>query len=321
MSASIQPQLSQFALDVAEGLSRHDQKRIPPRYFYDDLGSALFEAITHLPEYGLTRAEERLLSLRGRQIARETGCVQLVAELGSGTGRKTRHILRALTAAGARLVYRPIDVSTGVLEACERELSPICTVKSVVADWLEGLATIVHSRIDKQPLLLLFLGSSIGNLERSEIPAFFGQLRSYLQPGDFFLLGADLLKDVGRIAAAYNDPTGVTAAFNLNLLARINRELDADFDLRAFAHEVRWDAAERRIEMHLRSKRRQRAYVAAADLLVELRVGETIWTESSHKFTPAELDEFASAAGFKRLGMWVDAEWPFAETLWEIVEQ
>lgn len=320
MSASVQPQLSQFALDVAEGLSRPGQKKIPPRYFYDHLGSALFEAITQLPEYGLTRAEQRLVALHARQIARKTGWVQSVAELGSGTGQKTRQILKALGGENSTLLYQPIDLSTAALQACERELGSMCRVKPMLADWTEGLAQISRSRMDHHPLLLLFLGSSIGNLERSEITAFFQKLRSHLRPGDFFLLGADLVKDPEMMIAAYDDATGVTAAFNLNVLGRINRELDADFDLRAFTHEVRWDAAQRRIEMHLRSCRDQTAYIGASETRVKLHAGETIWTESSHKFSEAELDFYAHSGGFKAIGMWVDPEWSFVEALWKIVQ-
>lgn len=320
MSASVQPQLSQFALDVAEGLSRPGQKKIPPRYFYDHLGSALFEAITQLPEYGLTRAEQRLLSLHARQIARKTGSVQSVAELGSGTGQKTRYILKALGRESSSLLYQPIDISTRALQACARELGSICEVKPILADWMEGLGHIARSRMDNDPLLLLFLGSSVGNLERCEITPFFQELKSHLRPGDFFLLGADLVKDLETMIAAYDDPTGVTACFNLNVLGRINRELDADFDLRSFTHEVRWDRAERRIEMHLRSCRDQTAYISALETRIKLQAGETIWTESSHKFSEAELSFFADSSGFKPICTWVDPEWPFAEALWQIVQ-
>lgn len=315
MPASVQPQLSQFAIDVAEGLGAA-RKTIAPRYFYDDLGSALFDAITLLPEYGLTRADERLLHLHATDIACEVGSIGTVAELGSGTGKKTRRILEGLSALYGFSVYRPIDVSSAALAACERELSEIANVEPVCADWLEGLATVVRGRYSGESLLLLFLGSSIGNLDRECIVDFLQQLRSQLRVGDFLLLGADLVKDVEAMLAAYDDPTGVTASFNLNLLARINRELDADFDLRAFSHEIRWDADARRIEMHLLSGRDQSIYVGALDTVFEFRAGETIWTESSHKFTPDELHCYAEAAGFTAIQSWVDEEWPFAEALW-----
>jgi dimethylhistidine N-methyltransferase len=317
MSASVQPQLSPFALEVVNGLSA-PQKKLSPRYFYDDLGSALFEAITMLPEYGLTRADERLLRLHANEIARQTGVIGTVAELGSGSGKKTRHVLEAMCRRNALLCYRPIDVSEAALQVCEKELETVCEIRPVCSDWLQGLANITQGRREGEPLLLLFLGSSIGNLERNSIPQFLNDLRSCLLPGDYFLLGADLVKDVPRMIAAYDDPTGVTAAFNLNLLGRINRELGADFDLRTFAHEVRWHEGERRMEMHLLSCREQSVYLGALATTLRFGAGETIWTESSHKFTVSELDEYARSSGFQALAAWTDKEWPFVETLWRV---
>ncbi len=316
MSASVQPQLSSFALEILKGLSA-SPKSLSPRYFYDDLGSALFESITLLPEYGLTRADERLLCAHAEDIAKYTGAIGTVAELGSGSGKKTRHVLAALCRRNAVLSYRPIDVSQAALTTCERELeTTVCEIDPVCGDWLNGLRRVAQERRKSEALLLLFLGSSIGNLDRSNIPQFLRDMRSHLLPGDFFLLGADLVKDVNRMLAAYDDPTGVTAAFNLNLLGRINRELDADFDLRMFAHEVRWDAAERRIEMHLLSCCDQTVYLGVLDTSLHFEAGETIWTESSHKFTCNELDVYARSSGFQALTAWVDQEWPFAATLW-----
>ena len=315
MAASVQPRLSAFALEVLDGLTAR-QKKLSPRFFYDDLGSALFEAITLLPEYGLTRADERLLRTHGPDIARYTGRVGTVAELGSGSGKKTRHILEALVRRNPLLRYRAIDVSEAALAVCERQLEAVCEISPVCDDWMQGLSKIARQRSDNDPLVLLFLGSSIGNLDRNSVPQFLEELRSHLLPGDFFLLGADLVKDVRRMLAAYDDPTGVTGAFNLNLLARINRELDADFDLRSFAHEVRWHDADRRIEMHLLCCRKQSVYIGALETTIHFEAGETIWTESSHKFTCGELDEYARSTGFQAVAAWVDQEWPFAETLW-----
>jgi L-histidine N-alpha-methyltransferase len=318
MSAYVKPQLGQFAIDVAEGLSCAEQKKIAPRYFYDDLGSVLFEAITLLPEYGLTRADENLLRLHANEIISETGPLSIVAELGSGSGRKTRHILEAAARVQRHVLYAPIDVSRGALAACERELCDVSQVQPVCADWIEGLQEIARSRIGDQPLLLLFLGSSIGNLDRGEIVDFLQRVRSNLRSGDYFLLGADLIKNIDIMITAYDDPTGVTGAFNLNVLARINRELDADFDLRSFSHEVRWNSEERRIEMHLLSGRNQAAYVGAIDTRFEFRAGETICTEFSHKFTRGELLSYARSSGFTPIEMWVDKLWPFAEALWQV---
>ncbi len=315
MSISAQPQLSAFALSVQQGLSA-PRKTLSPRYFYDDIGSALFEAITLLPEYGLTRADQRLLRVHAAEIAVRAGRTATVAELGSGSGKKTRYVLEAVCRGAGPVCYRPIDVSRAALFSCEKELQGICEIRPVCGDWVSGLAEIAQTRDPNQKLLLLFLGSSIGNLDRHEIPKFLRDLRSHLLPGDLFLLGADLIKNVDRMLLAYDDPTGVTAAFNLNLLGRINRELDADFDLKSFRHEARWNERERCVEMHLVCCRRQRVYIAALDAAIHFEAGETIWTESSHKFTRTELEEYAQCSGFQALTAWVDQEWPFAETLW-----
>ena len=319
MPAITELQLSPFALDVAEGLASDGQKRIPPRYFYDDLGSVLFEAITLLPEYGLTRAGERLLKSHAGDILATIGSVSAIAELGSGSGSKTRHILKAALRLENRLIYHPIDVSAGALAVCERQNSDLATVAPIRGDWMDGLAEIARARVSDLPLLLLFLGSSIGNLSRPEIPVFLQKVRTHLRSGDFFLVGVDLVKEVNRMLAAYDDPTGVTSAFNLNLLSRMNRELDANFDLRSFAHEVHWNEDERRIEMHLRSRRDQSIRIAALDSEFYFRNGETIWTESSHKFAENELSSLASENGFFPASIWIDREWPFAEALWQAV--
>ncbi|HEX4749320.1 MAG TPA: L-histidine N(alpha)-methyltransferase [Bryobacteraceae bacterium] len=315
MSASVESQLSSFAVEVLEGLSA-PQKKISPRFLYDDLGTALFEAITLLPEYGLTRADERLLRIHASDIVMQAGAVAIVAELGSGSGKKTRHVLEGFCRLHSLVSYRPIDVSQAALTACEKELETLCEIRAVCDDWLEGLRKVTRERGPGEPLLLMFLGSSIGNLDREEVPQFLRAVRANLKPGDWFLLGVDLVKDVGQMLAAYDDPTGVTAAFNLNLLGRLNREMDADFDLRTFAHEARWNAEERRIEMHLLSGRDQDVYLGALDKTVEFRAGETIWTESSHKFTLSELDDYARSSGFQALAAWTDQEWTFTEALW-----
>jgi L-histidine Nalpha-methyltransferase len=318
MSLSVKLQLSEFALDVAEGLSRAGQKKLSPRYLYDDVGSVLFDAITLLPEYGVTRADERVLRRCASSLGSITGPMHLVAELGSGTGNKTLHVLRAVVPQRQRLLYRPIDVSASALGACEKQLGDIADVCAVHADWLEGLERVAQERPADTPLLLLFLGSSIGNLDRDEIVSFVERVRSQLRPGDFFLLGADLVKDVDEMIAAYDDSIGVTAAFNLNLLSRMNRELGANFDARAFAHEVRWIEKDRRIEMHLVSRRAQRVFISCLESAFDFEEGETIWTESSHKFTEIELEKFAYAGGFQPVKTWVDSHWRFAEALWRV---
>jgi L-histidine Nalpha-methyltransferase len=318
MPVSAAPTLTRFAQDVATGLSARGQKYLSARYFYDELGSTLFEAITLLPEYGLTRADERLLQKYAPDIANLSIPVSGVCELGSGSGKKTRYILEALLDTNeAPTVYSPIDVSPTALVACERELGDLAAVRPVCADWVDGIRTVSQSH-PKGQVLVLFLGSSIGNLERSGIPAFLSGIRSSLRPGDLFLLGTDLVKDVDVMLAAYDDPTGVTAAFNLNLLGRINRELNADFDLRSFVHEVRWNAESRRIEMHLVATRTQTVFIRALDVQIFFEAGETIWTESSHKFSSHELTDFAHSAHFSPLASWVDRDWPFAESLWRV---
>jgi dimethylhistidine N-methyltransferase len=314
MSTVPEPQLSAFASDVLSGLTADGQKKLSPRYFYDHLGSKLFEAITLLPEYGLSRADERLLSCCANDVARRLGSFSLVAELGSGSGRKTSKILRAIHEPD--LKYYPIDVSGEALEACATELSALAHTHPIHAEYFDGLAHLSRMRPAGKKLLLLFVGSSIGNFEPQERQEFFQRLHASLRPGDLFLLGADLVKDLNRMIQAYDDPTGVTAAFNLNLLGRMNRELDAEFDLRSFAHRAIWNARYQRIEMHLVSCKRQHVILRSLRARVEFDAGETIWTESSHKFTPGELHDAARQNGFEVLNNWTDSEWPFIETLW-----
>jgi len=313
--------MSLFARDVREGLAGHGQRAVPSMYLYDELGTALFEAITLLPEYGLTRADERLLQRHAGAILNELPGSLLVAELGSGTGRKTRWILEAL-ARREPVLYYPIDISPMALARCRQELAGLGAVSIVGLEhsYVEGVGEAATRRRDGQRVLLLFLGSTIGNFERPAAVAFLREIRDCLAPGDALLLGTDLVKSLEAMLAAYDDPTGVTAAFNRNLLARMNRELGADFDLRCWDHEARWNAAERRIEMHLRSRARQTVQIPAAgvgcDFRCDFAAGETIWTEACHKFDLAEVDGLAERTGFINKTQWVDAEWPFAESLW-----
>jgi L-histidine N-alpha-methyltransferase len=314
MSSVPELQLSPFASDVLSGLLTDGQKKLPPKYFYDDLGSKLFEAITLLPEYGLSRADSRVLARCGKEVARRLGSSSLVAELGSGSGKKTSHILEAIP---ERVTYYPIDVSREALNACSHELSPLAHVHPVHAEYFDGLHQIARLRATGGRMLLLFLGSSIGNFEPEQRDDFLRALHNSLRPGDLFLLGADLVKDVDEMIEAYDDPTGVTAAFNLNLLSRINRELGANFHLKSFTHMTVWNHEDQRIEMHLVSRKKQRVLLRSLKVWVEFEPGETIWTESSQKFTTEELDNAAIASGFRVLKTWTDTEWPFAETLWQ----
>lgn len=303
--------MSEFADDVRRGLTRPGHKSLPPKYFYDAVGSALFEAITHLPEYGLTRADERLLCRHASDLAAALPEPVLVAELGSGTGTKTRHILAALRDLTA---YYPIDLSATALARCADELNPYTRVEPLEMSYLDGLAAV--PRAASHRLLLLFLGSTIGNFDPASRQDFLRSVRSRLHPGDALLLGADLVKPEAQILAAYDDPVGVTAAFNRNVLARINRELGANFDLRLFTHEARWNDEARRIEMHLRCQRDTIVSIPGAACEVSFSAGETIWTESSYKFAQAELDTLARDCGFLTQAQWIDSAWPFAECLW-----
>ena len=307
---------AQFAADVRAGLCKEGQKELPSKYLYDPLGSTLFEAISLLPEYGLTRADERLLRRHAKEMVRHVPGPVLVSELGSGSGRKTRWILSALCERGP-VSYYPIEISPAALASCESELGDIESVSivGVEREYLDGLREVAALRADGVNLLVLFLGSTIGNFDSGADARFLREVRSVLAPGDSLLLGADLLKPLARMLEAYDDPLGVTAAFNLNLLGRINRELDGDFDLRQFEHVARFNKAARSIEMHLRSKRQQVVNVRRGGFAVTFRAGETIWTESSHKYTLLEIAELAVSGGFRTEAQWVDDEWPFAENL------
>ena len=308
--------VSDFAADVRASLTKPGQRELPSKYLYDEVGSALFETICVLPEYGLTRADARLLQKYAGEIVRRLPSPIQVAELGSGSGKKTRWILEALSRR-QEIYYYPIEISPYALAACEKELGQIDLVSIVGYEqpYLEGLRAVAEGREEQDHLLVLFLGSTIGNFDREAGEEFLREMRAFLRPGDALLLGTDLEKSVELQLLAYDDAAGVTAAFNMNLLARINRELGADFDLSCFQHEARWNYAERRIEMHLRSLRRQTVRIPAASLRVMLDEDETIWTESSHKYRAEEIPGMAERTGFRCDGQWIDGEWPFAQNL------
>jgi L-histidine Nalpha-methyltransferase len=308
--------VSEFATDVRESLTKPGQRELPSKYLYDEVGSALFEAICVLPEYGLTRADTRLLQKYAAEIVARLPSPVQVAELGSGSGKKTRWILEALSRR-QKTYYYPIEISPHALAALEKELAQIDLVSVVGYEqpYLEGLRSVAEGRGHDDHLLVLFLGSTIGNFDRDAGEKFLREIRETLRPGDALLLGTDLEKAVELQLLAYDDPAGVTAAFNLNLLARINRELGADFDLNCFQHEARWNNADRRIEMHLRSTCRQSVRIHAANLRIALNEDETIWTESSHKYKAEEIPEMAERAGFRCDAQWIDEEWPFAQNL------
>jgi dimethylhistidine N-methyltransferase len=305
-----------FAADVRAGLTRTGQKELPSKYLYDNVGSALFEVISYLPEYGLTRADERLLRRHADEIVERVAGPVAVAELGSGSGKKTRWLLEAFCRR-QRTSYYPVEISHSALVMCERELRDIDAISIVgfEREYLDGLLEVAAYRKSGQHLFVLFLGSTIGNFDRPAGVKFLAEVRRILEPGDSLLLGTDLEKPSSQLLAAYDDELGVTAAFNLNLLARTNRELGADFDLREFRHVAKINPEARSVEMHLQSKRRQIVSIPAAEVVVEFLEGETIWTESSHKYSAVEIVETARGAGFRCEAQWIDEQWPFAENL------
>jgi L-histidine Nalpha-methyltransferase len=306
----------EFACDVRAGLTRSGQKELPSKYLYDEVGSALFEVISHLPEYGLTRADERLLRRYADEIVEKLPRPVAVAELGSGSGKKTRWLLEEL-GRRQRTSYYPVEISRSALRMCERELGDLDSISILgfEREYLDGLLEVAAHRQTGQHLLVLFLGSTIGNFDRPAGLKFLREVRRILDSGDSLLLGTDLEKSSAQLLRAYDDNLGVTAAFNLNLLARINRELQADFDLEQFGHVAKINGEARRVEMHLRSKRRQVASIPLAEIAVEFMEGETIWTESSHKYSSWEIFNTAREAGFHCQAQWIDREWPFAESL------
>jgi dimethylhistidine N-methyltransferase len=307
--------LDEFEGDVRAGLMKSGQKELYSKYFYDDLGTALFEAITQLPEYGLTRADMRLLRKHAGELPERAGNVSVVAELGSGSGDKAHEVLPYLVKDHA-LTYCPIDLSAAALSRCQRDLDDIRNLQVVPIEdsYIHGLASASRLRKPGTSILLLFLGSSIGNFEPPVAESFLRSLRENLRHGDVFLLSTDLVKPLNQMLPAYDDPIGLTAAFNLNLLARINRELGANFDLKQFQHEARYDESEQRIEMHLRSTADQTVAING-NFTVSLTPGETIWTESSYKFRPEQVRLISERSGFDCEVQWLDDEWPFAQTL------
>jgi len=307
-----------FAEDVRDGLGRDGQKELPSKYLYDDVGSALFEAITKLPEYGLTRAEEQILRQHSKEIAEHLTAHGMVVELGSGSGKKTRQILESL-AHNKSMTYCPIEISSSALVSCERELDDLAHVSILgfETEYLDGLRRAVTRRQRGDAVVVLFLGSSIGNFDRERADEFLRRIRQALEPGDSLLLGTDLEKPLTQLISAYDDSLGVTEAFNRNLLARINRELQGDFDLTRFEHVAHYNARERRIEMHLRSVQAQTVTIDKTSYT--LRSDETIWTESCHKYGKNEPLEMARRTGFECVAQWMNSEWQFADNLFVAV--
>jgi L-histidine Nalpha-methyltransferase len=298
--------------DVLDGLAA-SPKSLPPKWFYDSVGSDLFDQITRLPEYYPTRAEAEILRVRSAEIAAVTGADTLV-ELGSGTSEKTRTLLQALDDGGTLRRFVPFDVDASMLSAAATAIQreyPDIEIAAVCGDFEEHLSEIP----DGGRRLFVFLGSTIGNLTADPRAEFLAALAVVMRPGDSLLLGTDLVKDTGRLVAAYDDAAGVTAQFNRNVLAVINRELDADFDVDAYRHVARWNADDERMEMWLRAESAQRVRIAALDLTVEFAAGEEILTEVSCKFRADAVADELARAGLRPTRWWTDNAGDFGLSL------
>jgi dimethylhistidine N-methyltransferase len=295
-----------FADDVARGL-RSNPKRLPSKYLYDDVGSALFDAITRLPEYYLTRAETDILTEWGWQIVRLLEAPVDFVELGSGSAVKTRLLIGEALRVQSKLRYSPIDISTEAIRASSMalvEAFPALSVRAYAGDYFDVLES--HAIRSDRKLLAMLMGSNIGNYEPHEARLLLALLGGALRGGDGLLLGVDLKKDRATLELAYDDPSGVTAAFDRNMLARINRELHADFDLRKFAHVVHYDEVRGSVDSFLEARERMAVRVRALNLRMTFRSGERIHTESSYKFTDDEVVQLGRAAGFRPASCWHD---------------
>jgi dimethylhistidine N-methyltransferase len=314
-----------FARDVSDGL-RTSPKQLFPKYFYDELGSELFDAICLLPEYYLTRAENEILARHAAEIIAAVAATGADAaaplsllELGSGSATKTRRIIEALLARQRSLLYLPVDISASALEASAHALLqtyPGLRIDAYASDYDAALAHFGREHATRnERLLVLFLGSNVGNFDRGAAEAFLCSLRGVLREGDALLLGADLKKDRATLEAAYDDALGVTAAFNLNQLVRLNREFDADFDPRAFRHVAVYHETAGRVEIYIESGRAQVVRLPKLDLEISFAEGERIHTENSYKYDPEELDALAARTGFACTRRWTDARGRFSSNL------
>lgn len=308
------PTLSEFATEVRRDLALAP-KQLQSKYLYDALGSSLFEAICRLPWYRITRAEHRLLVAHAAEIVAELGGDRsTIVELGCGSGEKLAVVAEALQRSGGSARVHLIDISSQALEQTEQRLTRLQHVSVVghQSTYEVGLRRATQARAGTGPMVVLLLGSNIGNFDTSAALAFLRRIRQVLRPGDRLLLGADLVKPLHDLQLAYDDPLGVTAAFNRNLLVRINQELGGTFNLAAFDHRAAWNRDEQRIEMHLVSRVAQRVTIAAAETSVSFLPGEHIWTESSYKYEPDQIERMGMDAGFALCDQWIEEDARFA---------
>jgi L-histidine N-alpha-methyltransferase len=306
-----------FAEDVRRGLTA-SPKFLFPKYFYDELGTLLFEAITALPEYYPTRAEAEILRNHADDILAALGGPVWLLELGSGDGQKTRLLIEALLARQGTLEYVPVDISESAVEGSSRSLLfsyPALRITAYVGEYHRALRKIREDRVAPGRTLVLFLGSTLGNLDPEERRVLLRDVRALLNPGEGFLLGVDLKKPESVLIPAYDDALGVTAAFNLNLLGRINRELGGAFDLRAFRHRAIYNPREGRVEMHLESRHAQTVAIRELGIEVPFAAGETIHTENSYKFDREQILALATETGFTVRQTWTDSDGRFASNL------
>jgi len=310
----------QFAADVHYYLQQ-SPRQLPSRYFYDELGSALFEAICRLPWYRITRAESRLLAAHGSEVFRRLGSTSTIVELGSGSGDKLRLLIEAGGSRCSVLDVHLVDVSASALEDSARMLGSLDNLRITThqATYEAGLAEVARLTPAGAHSLVLFLGSNIGNFDPPGAEEFLRGIRANLGAGDALLLGADLVKPERDLLLAYDDPLGVTAAFNRNLLVRINRELGGDFDIDGFAHRAVWNAVDSRVEMHLVARAAQQIHIERAELEFQMERDEPIWTESSYKYQPGDVVDLLERCGFRLMEQWIDRESPFALTFVEAI--
>jgi L-histidine Nalpha-methyltransferase len=303
--------VSPIAEDVLSGLTKNP-KSLPPKLFYDAEGSQLFELITELPEYYLTRTEAKILNQFAGEMVEAAGHDITLVELGAGTATKTRIVIREVLKRQRRAKFYPIDVSRSALEDAAHRLNgdfPGLELHPVVADYCEGLDGVANNAGRK---LVLYLGSSIGNFEPLQAGAVLHSVRNSLRPGDALLLGTDLVKSESVLVPAYDDAQGVTARFNKNMLARINRELGGDFDLAAFRHVAIWNPKCSRIEIYLESTREQTVHISDLGLKVHFSAGERMHTENSYKFAPRMVRSVLNVGGFELERSWMDRRGWFA---------